>query len=265
MLKTLGIETRLQLAITICVVALVFVSPLGGSGGAPPVFFTYRTLLLVITVLCTIGSLRQDFRISPVFLSLIAVNIVLALISVLRIPGSHFSGMYLWYRHTFFISAFLALALYSRYQSARWRGTLLGTVVFVNLIHLVPDLLLNRRPVAGFSTNNANYFATFMLIGMAASLLENRRRRIRFVAVVRHHPNRIAWRNAGGRAGCSRGRHPLRQPGPQARVDVCRTGGTGGDCGHQSISGGKISGSGRDRSVQLCSHPGLDEFASNHR
>ncbi|PYS54324.1 MAG: hypothetical protein DMG13_08750 [Acidobacteria bacterium] len=170
MLKTLGIETRLQLAITICVVALVFVSPLGGSGGAPPVFFTYRTLLLVITVLCTIGSLRQDFRISPVFLSLIAVNIVLALISVLRIPGSHFSGMYLWYRHTFFISAFLALALYSRYQSARWRGTLLGTVVFVNLIHLVPDLLLNRRPVAGFSTNNANYFATFMLIGMAASL-----------------------------------------------------------------------------------------------
>src|SRR5439155_10733414 len=76
----------------------------------------------------------------------------------------------LWYRHTFFISAFLALALYSRYQSARWRGTLLGTVVFVNLIHLVPDLLLNRRPVAGFSTNNANYFATFMLIGMAASL-----------------------------------------------------------------------------------------------
>ncbi len=170
MLKVLGIETRLQLAITICVVTLILVTPLGGSGGAASVFFAYRTLLLATIILCTIGSLRQDLRISPVFVGLIGVNIILALISLWRIEGSHFAGMYLWYRHTFFISAFLALALYSRYQSARWRGALLGAVVFCNLIHLVPDLVMNRRPVAGFSTFNPNYFATFMLIGMAASL-----------------------------------------------------------------------------------------------
>src|SRR6266702_7236298 len=91
MLKVLGIETRLQLAITICVVTLILVTPLGGSGGAASVFFAYRTLLLATIILCTIGSLRQDLRISPVFVGLIGVNIVLALISVWRIEGSHFA------------------------------------------------------------------------------------------------------------------------------------------------------------------------------
>src|SRR5881396_2035658 len=135
MLKTLGIETRLQLAITICVVTLVLVTPLGGGGGAAPVFFTYQSLLLVITILCAIGSRRHttvgavydravidraySLRISPLFLVLIAATAVLALLSLLRVQSSHFAGLYLWYQRTFFISAFLALALYSRYQSAR--------------------------------------------------------------------------------------------------------------------------------------------------
>src|SRR5206468_1039803 len=35
--------------------------------------------------------------------------------------------------------------------------------------HLLPDLVMNHRPVAGFSLN-PNYFGTFMLVGLAASL-----------------------------------------------------------------------------------------------
>src|SRR5206468_8790834 len=133
MLKVLGIETRLQLAITICVVTLVLVTPLGGGGGAAPVFFTYQSLLLVITILCTIGSRRHttvgavydravydravidraySLRISPLFLALFAMTAVLALLSLLRVQSSHFAGLYLLYQRTFFISAFLALALY---------------------------------------------------------------------------------------------------------------------------------------------------------
>lgn len=166
MFKRLGIETPLQFAITICVLTLILVTPLGGSGGAPWVFFVYRTLLVVITLLCAISARREDLKIAPGFLMLVAIDILLMLVSTLRIPGSHFEGLYLWYKHAFFVCAFLSLAFYSRYQAARWRGLLLGTVVFGNVIHLMPDLLRHRVVVSSFS-NNANYFATFLLIGMA--------------------------------------------------------------------------------------------------
>ena len=69
MLSKLGIETRLQLAITVCVMALLIVTTLGGSGGAPWVFFTYRTLLVLIAILSAIGSWRADQRIRPIFLA----------------------------------------------------------------------------------------------------------------------------------------------------------------------------------------------------
>ena len=184
MLKTLGIESRLQLAITICVLALVLVTPIE-SGGAPLVVLVYRSLLLAITILCGIGSWRQDLRISRVYLMLLGLVLFLALMSVLRIQGSHFEGLFLWYRLAFFIAGFLALALYNKYQSARWKELLLGIVVAGNIIYLIAGLLTNHRPVASFS-NNANYFATFMLIGTAASLA---------VAVFGTRP---AWRIAAG-------------------------------------------------------------------
>src|SRR6266705_3234911 len=170
MLSRFGIETRLQLAITICVVSLVIVTTLGGSGGAPWVFFTYRTLLVVIAILSAIGSRRADLRICPAFLTCTGVLFGLMLISVLRIQGSHFEAFYLWFKYGFFACAFLCLANYARYQSAAWKGLLLGTVVAVNLSHLLPDLVLRHSQVIGFSRNNANYFATFLLIGLAASL-----------------------------------------------------------------------------------------------
>jgi O-antigen ligase/Flp pilus assembly protein TadD len=185
MRHSLGIETGLQLAITICVVALVVVTTLGGSGGAAWVFLTYRTLLPLIAILCFIGSRQADLRICPYFLAAVCGLIALMLISVLRIPGSHFEGFYLWYKHTFFICAFISLANYARYQSARWRGLILGSVIVVGIVHTIPDLLLNRT-FAGFSRNNPNYFATLLLIGLAGSLA---------VAVF---GIRIKWRLAAG-------------------------------------------------------------------
>ena len=170
MLKRLGIETSLQLAITVCVVLLIIVTTLGGSGGAPWVFFTYRTLLVAIAVLGAIGSWNADLRICRVFLACTVVLFGLMLISLLRIPGSHFEAFYLWFKYAFFAGAFFNLANYARYQSARWRGLILATIVAVNLAHLVPDLVWNRAQVVGFSTNNPNYFATFLLVGLAISI-----------------------------------------------------------------------------------------------
>ena len=82
MLGRLGIETRLQLAITMSVVALIIVTTLGGSGGAPWVFFTYRTLLVLIAILSAIGSQKADHKIWPVFIACTFVLFALMLMSV---------------------------------------------------------------------------------------------------------------------------------------------------------------------------------------
>jgi len=169
MLRVFGIETRLQLAITLCILSVVVVTTLGGSGGAPWVYFSYRTLLVVIAILCAIGSRHAEYRTGRVFLMGIVLLFGLMLISVLRIPGSQFEAFYLWFRYAFFAAAFVNLANYARYQSARWRGFLLGSVVAIGLAHLLPDLILNRALVMGFSKNNANYFGTFLLISLAGS------------------------------------------------------------------------------------------------
>jgi O-antigen ligase len=169
-LSLVGIENRLQLAVTVCVIALIIVTTLGGSGGAPWAFLTYRTLLVVIAILCAIGTRHADLKICRVFLACTLVSFALMLISVLRIPGSHFEGFYLWFKYAFFASAFLNLANYARYQSARWRAILLGSIVVVNLGHLFPDILRHSDLFKGFSTNNANYFATFLLVGLAVSI-----------------------------------------------------------------------------------------------
>src|SRR4051812_9036311 len=146
MLKRLGIQSRLQLAVTVCVVTLIVVTTFGSSGGAPPVFFIYRTALLLIAILCTIGSRESDMRLSRFLLAVLAVLFLIMLASVLRIPGSHFEGFYLWYRYVFFACALLALAHYSRYQSPRWKGLLLATIIFIASAYLLPDLV-KRLPL----------------------------------------------------------------------------------------------------------------------
>src|SRR5215467_10434023 len=99
MLSRLGIETRLQLAMTLCVMALIVVTTLGGSGGAPWVYFTYRTLLLAIAILGAIGSWQSTQRISPLFLGGTVLVLASMFMGVQRIPGSHFEGLYLWYKY----------------------------------------------------------------------------------------------------------------------------------------------------------------------
>src|SRR5947209_5320787 len=101
--------------------ALIVITTLGNSGGAPPVFFTYRTLLLCIAILSAIGSHRSDWKISRVFVGSVAILFLLMLVSVFRIPGSHFEGFYLWYRYAFFACAFLSFAQYVRYQAPKWK------------------------------------------------------------------------------------------------------------------------------------------------
>src|SRR5215813_10810252 len=109
-LNRFGIQNRLQLAILACVISLIVITTLGGSGGATPVFFIYRSLLLVITVLCICGCRNEELRIAPTVLAAVYAALALMLVSMLRVPGSHFEGFYLWYKHAFFIAAFLALA-----------------------------------------------------------------------------------------------------------------------------------------------------------
>src|SRR5262249_32845335 len=166
MLSRLGIESRLQLAMTVCVIVLIVGTSLGGSGGAPWIFFTYRTDLLIIAILGAIGSWKDDQQIRPIFLAGIVVVLTSMLISVLRIQGSHFEGLYLWYKYAFFTCAFLGLAKYARYQAAKWKAIFLAAIVVIDLWHLLPDLILRRPEVVGFSRNNGNYFATFLLIGL---------------------------------------------------------------------------------------------------
>src|SRR6185295_16944699 len=139
-------------------------------GGATPVFFIYRTLLLAITILCIIGCRTSDRRIAPSIIAMTGVALALMLISFLRLPGSHFEGFYLWYKHAFFIAAFLTLAWYSRSQPFRWKATILAAVVILNVGHLLPDLVRYNQPFSGFSTNNVNYFGTFLLTGLAATM-----------------------------------------------------------------------------------------------
>lgn len=169
-LRIIGIENRLQMAITICVLTLLVVTTLGNSGGAPWVFFAYRSTLLLIGLLCAIGSREEDRRISPWFLGGVGLVLGLMLVSVLRIQGSHFEGLYLWYKYAFFACAFLGLAKYARYRPARWKGLVLGSIPVIGIAHLLPDLISRAGRAFGFSHSNSDYFGTFLLIGLAATI-----------------------------------------------------------------------------------------------
>src|SRR5262245_3786530 len=169
MLRKIGIESWLQFGITICVVLLIVVPTLNEPSAAA-VFFGYRTLLVVISILTVIGSRRNAETISLSFLGLLSGWAILSIISIAGIPGSHFDALSIFYRHLLFFVAFLCLAHYNRSLSARWKGSVLVVFVALNLAHLVPALIREHRPVAGFSAYNPNYFGTFLLIGLAATV-----------------------------------------------------------------------------------------------
>src|SRR5438105_1052086 len=159
-----------RLAITACVVALMIVTTLGANDTAHPTFLMYRTLLICIAILCWIADPRAEYRISPIYLVLVVTLFLLMSTSVLRIGGSHFEGCLLWYRYACFACAFLSLANYAQYQSRRWKELLLLTPAAAGIAYLLRDILMRRSRVAGFSPNNPDYFATFLVIGVAVGL-----------------------------------------------------------------------------------------------
>jgi O-antigen ligase len=168
-LKRIGFEDWIQPAITLCAFLLILVPTLKDPSTSA-VFLTYRTLLIAIVTLSAIASHRRSDSISKIFLGFLSVWAVLSLVSIARIAGPHFDALSIFYRYLLFILGFLALAFYNRNVSARWKGILLAGVIVVDLAHLAPDLIRAQRPVAGFSSFNANYFGTFLLIGLAASI-----------------------------------------------------------------------------------------------
>src|SRR6516162_8933965 len=109
MLNRIGIENKLQFTITLCVLAMLVVTTLGNSGGAPWVFFAYRTLLMVVVLLSAAGCRQAGERIHPMFLAATGVVLALMLVSVLDIRGSQFEGRYFWYKYIFLACGFLGL------------------------------------------------------------------------------------------------------------------------------------------------------------
>src|SRR5437868_13680989 len=79
-----------HVVLTACIMSIIIITTLGGSGGAPWVFFTYRSLLLAAAVFAAIGTRHSDWRVCRVFLASTAVLFALMLVSVLRIPRTHF-------------------------------------------------------------------------------------------------------------------------------------------------------------------------------
>jgi len=170
MLSRLGIENKLQLTITLCVLAILIVTTFGNSGGAPWVFFVYRSLLMVVALLSVIGCRQAGERIHPMFLAGTGLVLALMWVSVLGIQGSQFEGRYFWYKYIFLACGFLGLAKYSRYQSAKWKGLLLGAVPVVGIAHLCRDLATMPGRFVGFSPVNSDYFGTYLLIGLAVTM-----------------------------------------------------------------------------------------------
>ena len=165
LLNRFGIQDRLQFAIAAGVISLMLLTTLGGSGGATPVFFIYRTLLLLITILCIVACRHQQLRIAPALLAAVYVALALMLISMLRARGSHFDGFYLWYKHAFFLAAFLGLAGIAVHNlSLESNAT---AVVVLNVIHLVP--ILCDTTSLRVSPQTTNYLAR-PLMGLAATM-----------------------------------------------------------------------------------------------
>lgn len=170
MLKPVGIESTNQFVILLAVILLVAVTPLGSEATQPLVFFGYRTLLFIIVIL----SLREihekhEWTVSPIFAALAGIALTVMWLSIVLNPGSYFEGMYRWYQHLLFGVAFIALGVLNWNQGMRWKQFILGSVILIDVVYLAIDIVSGLRPVIG-PFANPNYFASFLLVGFAASM-----------------------------------------------------------------------------------------------
>jgi O-antigen ligase len=181
MLRTLGVTRPIELVLFAAIIALVTITPLGKEATAPLVLLSYRLLLVAITIGIVL-ILKQHIvdQICPVLMGACAMTLMLMLISLAWSSGSLFDGLYRWYQHLLFGASFLALAALHATRSANWKRALLWAIIGVDVIYLGVSLITGARPVAGPFVN-ANYFASFLLVGFSGA-----------VAIALFEPTRLA-------------------------------------------------------------------------
>src|SRR5687768_7195904 len=114
MWKALGLEDRWSAGILAAAICLVALTPLGNEATQSFVFFSYRTLLFIIVVCCSVQVCRSGEPLPcPVFLGLATTVAVLMRVSSIANQGSSFNGFYYWYAQVLFGAAFIALAAYN--------------------------------------------------------------------------------------------------------------------------------------------------------
>jgi len=186
MFQRLGINNRLDLILFLSLALLVAVAPLGNEATHPLVLGIYRTLLLVLTI----GTAwrAQQYRlpqISILFLSAAGVVLFAMYASVmLRLPGSHFEGIYNFYQNALFLAAFIGLARFNLTRTSSWKNAILVVVVAIDLIYVLAARLQGVRPFQGPFVN-PNYFASYLVVGFsicAAAALFSRSRRTQLTA-----------------------------------------------------------------------------------
>ena len=165
MLERLGIHGPKELAVFLSLILLVALTPMGKEATHPLVLLIYRTLLFVI-VGCYAWSDRSNLpRLSVRFLGGVIAAAAIMLISMLRWPGSLFESWYLFYEDILLGAAFIALAHSAIGRPAKWKHSVLGAVVLINIGYIAGTLIIGKRPLLGPFVN-PNYLASFVLPGL---------------------------------------------------------------------------------------------------
>ncbi len=170
MMSRLGIESRLDAVVIFSLILLIAVTPLGSEATHPLILGSYRTLLALISIL-TVVRLRQfDLpKVSLSFLGTCTLVMFGMLGSVILRSGSHFDGFYTFYQNSLFLAAFIALASYARTRTAAWKATVSIAIVLTHIAYIAGALfyrLHHPGPLTGPFVN-ANYFASYLLVGFA--------------------------------------------------------------------------------------------------
>jgi O-antigen ligase len=162
--------SRVELILTLAVIALIGITPMGREATSGPVLIAYRLLLIVITFVSLRLTRRSDqLGICPGFVGLCAMTLVLMLVSAVWNPGSLFDGFYRWYQFLLFGVSFLALAAANRDRSTRSKRILLYAVIGITLVYLFAAIIVGRRPFIGPFVN-PNYYASFLLVGFSGAI-----------------------------------------------------------------------------------------------
>jgi O-antigen ligase len=169
MFKALGANSRAEVVLFVAIVLLVAITPAGREATAPAIFIAHRSLLVLITAISL--SILKDGReadVSPLYVGLCGLLLLLMFASVVLNAGPRFNGFYRWYQYLFFGSAFLALAALHRQRGAHWKRALLWAVAGIGAAYVAGALIIGARPLIGPFVN-PNYFASFLIPGFCVA------------------------------------------------------------------------------------------------